>query len=1781
MTPEEYLKKQTLSTEQDTVAQSSFLVSQPQAAKPDEYAADRAMGKAFALPAEMVTHNRQTFAQRTLEARNKLLLSGAPKLSQWVGQADNFKLAADDIENLSIWERLGMETKEVGKGMIPGAIKAAGAATVMTGIELAPIDPTRRAPLVSEISTAGKKTPEEIAALRAKIFENKEINPTIAQSVLSDVLDGSMTPEDAMAALEPALAEVLGPASEALKSAGRATIEAGDKAVPAAAGMEDSFGRTAGEGLGYVLSLLGVTALSPMAGATIAVQSAGGTEAEAARAKGADEKTQAQAGAANLPVGLLDMIPLERLLNNPATRNGFMAFMRQVGMQAGVEGGQEATQQVLQNWIAQSLYDPERGSLDGVAQSFATGGFIGALMEAGKQALGAVVPGRIRKMESAAKGADVNKTTADEIGKAAASSKTKARAPDVFEQSVANSLDGRSAENVYVPADKMIELFQGVDSFKDFASDLGVTGQEIDIALESGGQIRIPTSQYAAYIAGTEIDGAFRENMTFSPEMMSEAEAADFNARKDDILNEAYQAFEEARQVDDANQAAEDLVYQEVVSRLRTAGRALDVATAEAQLTTSIYRTLAEREGVTLDEMVRRYPLPEIRGAVPQALTGRGNDALSLTLAEARATKVTVPKRGATLTEFISEYGGIEGQDAELSARNATAIKRKGKSTLKLAREAAGRMFGAADGKKYGLSDVALAAIEAGYLRNDPVANEFRHAMETGGPVPDIGRALMDRIDAELRGDPDYAVDAPTQSGMTADDVAQMEEYLSSLGVSLTADDAAIREAIDRDQAGRRSYAQTNRGSILFPATGIRDGQTVLNLFKNADLSTFNHEMGHYWLEVMRDMAGSSPRAAAEMATVNQWYKDNAGDVAKDARKAGGDVSADDVIAYIDNGTTGDDAKDAAIDVGMQEQWARAFEAYLMEGKSPSVELRSVFERMSAWLLRLYRNLTALNVKPSPELKQVFDRLVATDAQITAANEDMGDGGPVFTTAESMGMTEEQYERFTKLVANGQTEGKARLLKSVMKPIIDRETAEYKAARATVEDEVTKEFQSNLTYRAIQEMRFGKDFDGNETASYKLNRGIIEEQYGAGYISKMPGATADGKGHRNAVFAADGLHPDVLAEMLMFPSGRELLDTFANIQPIDTAIKTETERRMFERFNDPLRDGSIEEEALEAMHNDARAAGLAAELKALTEIAEIDRGLSVKQAREAARQTLRTMKVKDATASHQFLSAERRAGNEAYSLGRQVTRSEMWADMARRRVGVMARAVVKDGAAVSPAPIAGKIDAANTKAGAANDQIAKLIEAKRRQLINHMLFDESKKITKEVDKIQRKVAKLAAPDKNLTKKTDIDYANATRAIAAKFGLIGPKNPTPEQTARAAQEFRAWMEQLRFEDPIAADAMSHAIAVNSQDAKPFKDMTVLEFVALGDAIDNIVETGRNSKTIEIEGKKIDKAAAVAEMMVNLEGRADGNEGAVMEKLGFAKGGRFAPASWKAALTRAENLARYYDDGQQGAFTRYIIRPVYEALERYRPDKTVRLKTLLAAIEPRKKEMAGKKIMADELSTGFSFANKGEFIHAVLHSGNESNLEKLLIGRGWAPVELVGQVQRTTSKGKLSFDRKGNPIMTRGRVDTTAWDAFFQRMIDEGTFTADDVKMVNEIWALMESCLCRSADRYPEKICSPDFTSGGASWIIAARFVANDASRLSIAISLLSVCCMRKDFTFSFPASASVLPAIVGTDCDDTSRGLSASGAALRTSPIKSPGWSETLSPVVAPSIWRGP
>lgn len=1736
----EYLSRVSSERDARTAAAAQIVIGSVED-QPDQLAGDLNLANDFAKvtggivpPTPLVKEYRNVFQQKIEEHKNATILHKSPKLSDWLRDPENAAVARDDLDNLSWFEGFG---RGLGNTLSRSKQRLAqGANQYMLN------------------QTAGRA--QDRQATFSDILDS-ERRPAVVGPDGKPIAMLPLGPVEIFGAMgryiDARYADLIGTDDEAsareYATAIKANVDA-LKAIPKSqiATQFESAAMVDGATLGQSLKNFGSAVMSnPIGAMSWALETAGESIPQMGAALGASLATKNPAtgvavmGATSYAterytsvadfltekgIDLGNANDVGKLLSDPvllkeANDRGIIrgAVIGAFDMASGGLAGRVIANNPMVEAVAQSVQQALSGSLGEYFARLGSGQEIDwneiiaeGLAEIATAPVDMGIAGRkLVDLKRKAREAEVTVRKTAEISTQANASKLRARLPDRFRQFLEGATDGTDIENVFVPAEDFVQYFQGsgIDPFA-MADELdGVTRADLETALAGGGDLKIPTATYAAKIAGTDADPFFMENMRFDPDEFTPREAADFNARADEVLQEAWEAAEAVRMEREELRSMEDQIYDSVVSRLRVAGRSTDVATNEAALYAAFYRTMAERAGMSTADFMARYPLPEIRGDLPTGMQLKDTDALSRTLAEARNRRaVGAEKRGPTLTEWISDYGGINDVGGELRNMGAETVSRgKGKKTLRLARQgvAAGArdLLGAVtgSGKKHGVDDVAQAAIEAGYLANDPTANEYRAAMVEGREVPDIGPALWDAIAAEMRGDAQYATEADPTAAEHERMLDEIEGYLSSLGVSLADDDATIRQAME----GAREYAQpapasltdiealaagagvslsisergsivtvskivagergkgsgsrvmqaivdyadaTNkvvaltpsndfggsvsrlrefygrfgfvpnkgrskdfetqeayirpagrtlfqsgnlgpRGLIQFPPAGVGKGDTIIRLFEGADLSTFLHETGHYFLTVMRDMADKG--GAPDFEAVKNWWRENAKAVAADGRRVMPDVQITeaDVIAALDSGTTGDVLKDAAVDVGMQEQFARGFEQYLMEGKSPSSELRGAFEKFRAWLISIYQKLAGLNVSISADLRNVFDRMIATDEEIEKARADTGDTGPVFTSAEQMGLTQEEYDAFLKLRSQSEDEAKARLLRETMAPIKRAQEKWFKDERAKTRDEVEAEINRAPYFRAIEWMgnrRWLGENQPEEMPDIRLSKDILVDRYGDGVLKTLP------RGKQTVYTVDGGLDPDDAAGWFGFGSGDEMIRAMERAPNRKEAIEAETDRVMRQLHGDALNDGTIQAEALDAVHTDKKAQWIAAELKAVVEIAGNGVGMTAKEARASAKSTIARMRVRDAMAANRFLAAERKAADEAGRLAQALGREGVWMRNARRRIASKARASMRGEAsteAVSP-----QIDRANASSENYNETVERLILAKRRQLINHALYTEARRVADEVEKAEGYINRLTSLSKRekiagagRRENASIDYLGAIDEILERYDFRRLSG-VAEQRRGSLNAFIEAMKAAGRENEIAIPE-----AVLKEAARrPYKTLPVEEMRGVIDSLKNLEHIAlRWNKLIDAKNER-EFEATVDEVVLafdkNMKKRPPGR---VASK---AEAGRHAVRQFFDLVLNSTTILREIDGFEDlGAAYRNIKSPIDEAMNRLtvRKEKAAHdLEALYAPYPKDERRRMGVREHMPELGYALS---KWERIAVALNTGNAGNLQRL--------------------------------------------------------------------------------------------------------------------------------------------------------------------------------------------
>lgn len=857
---------------------------------------------------------------------------------------------------------------------------------------------------------------------------------------------------------------------------------------------------------------------------------------------------------------------------------------------------------------------------------------------------------------------------------------------------------------------------------------------------------------------------------------------------------------------------------------------------------------------------------------------------------------------------------------------------------------------------------------------------------------------------------------------------ADARKILTDAGLELVeyqnGDDGGVARNAALQQVGPRVFFQDSsapRGMIQFGS----DGQSLIRLFETANLSTMQHELGHMFLTMIQsDAAGGDQGSVADLETVKTWWRANAADVAADGNKAFPEagITAEDVQRAIDTGTTGDLMKDAAIDVGMQEQWARGYEAYLMEGKSPSVEMQGVFAKMRAWMISVYKMLRGLNVNITPEIRQVFDRMLATDDEIAKAKRSTGDGGAVFATADQMGLTPEEFDRFMKLRAQAEDEAKARLQREIMEPIKRQKEEWFKAEKVKAEAEVTRQVNAMPVFRALEWLgnrRWLGDGKPEAMPDMRLSRDILVERYGEGVLKTLP------RGKFTLYANEGGMNPDDVAGWFGFDSGDQMVKAMERAPKRLDAIRDETARLMNERHGDALNDGEIEKIALDAVHTDRRGEWIAAELKAVAEVAGVDVKLTMKEARATARQTVARMKVRDATASMRYLAAERKAAEEAARLGATLAREKVWLDAARRRVESQARKAAAG--KVAPDTVATAVNAFNdkfetttstftvaeqnrtTKDGRAytipggertttslghNDLVQKLIDAKRRQLMNHALFMEARAVADEVSSAERYVQRLnkASMREKIAgagrrENAQMDYLAAIDEILDRYDFR-------KLSARAEQRRGAL---VAFVEAMKAAGRENELAVPEavlRDAsmKPYKTLTVEELRGVVDSLKNLqhIATRWNDLIDAKNQRKLDEA--VSEIAAAFDQNMPKNPPGRVKTKGEARRG--GVRKFLDLVLNSTTILREIDGFKDmGAAYRNLKSPIDQAMDRLtiRKEKAAEDMSNLYSVYSKtdRRKMAVREFIP---ALGYSLS-KWERIAVALNTGNEGNYQRL--------------------------------------------------------------------------------------------------------------------------------------------------------------------------------------------
>lgn len=420
----------------------------------------------------------------------------------------------------------------------------------------------------------------------------------------------------------------------------------------------------------------------------------------------------------------------------------------------------------------------------------------------------------------------------------------------------------------------------------------------------------------------------------------------------------------------------------------------------------------------------------------------------------------------------------------------------------------------------------------------------------------DYVRGLSPEIRTALRPSIDYLSEHPDPKG----ELGNLKMIASSMQ----------RRGVTFDQPARGAFVASK---------GL---DYVIKLFQSADRSTAFHESAHYFLEVLGDLQSRADAPAAikdDFARIMEWSGYGSREQMLASQKE---------LAELQDKKTPTDADTARMRelVKPHETFARGFEAYLMEGKAPAIGLRRAFARIKGWMKSVYQDIKNLGVDLNPEIRSVFDRLLASDKEIAAAKARVSDE-LTFQTAESGAFTPEEFASYQRLAADADQAEADTLERSLMSVERKALSEAYAADRITMREQVSDKLAQEPVYQALEALQNSKTWDGRDLATpIKLSKEDLEHRLTDEERAQLPGPGTDkNKGRTIYTTKEDGITADQAAPLFGFATGDELLSALRKAADQERLTDQMTDAAMQAKYPDPMQDQALmDEEANKALH---------------------------------------------------------------------------------------------------------------------------------------------------------------------------------------------------------------------------------------------------------------------------------------------------------------------------------------------------------------------------------------------------------------------------------------------------------------------------------------------------------------------------------------------------------------------------------------------------------------------
>lgn len=1116
------------------------------------------------------------------------------------------------------------------------------------------------------------------------------------------------------------------------------------------------------------------------------------------------------------------------------------------------------------------------------------------LLIGGMHAVGAL-PGKAKEHVVAEQKTRAAKDFYTSLGNTAEASKLRERLPEAHRELVADLVKDTPVEHIYLPVEEATTYFQGKGvKIDDVVDQMGIR-QAYEEAKATGGDIKIPLSTWVDKVVGTEHYKGLENDIKFHPEDLSNNQATSIRSEITAQVQEAAkQASETAPIPEVENQAqateAAGKIYQDLQVKLKAAGLSENEVRYDPKLHEAFFTTIAKRinESMPADTQIDPY---ELQQKFP--LEVRKFD--------------SIKERDASRPVGSNEKEAAQNQSFDQS------------------------MAWKKEGYKIEHTDIPSKSGDFGK------GGYILRALAPDGT--EVGSAEIHVQDKKTLFPRDISVDPEHQRKGLASAMYNYAEKISKKEIRPSGDQT-------RDAQGMWSDPDRSFGNKLLDQKGDENtprGQIRINgrefnidLFKK-DKSTFLHESGHFFLEVMGHVVEGEGKGS------EQIQKDYAA-----------------ILKFLDVRSRED------IKVDQHEKFARAFEEYLASGEAPSLQLRDAFYRFRKWLTDLWKKVSFSKVEVSPEMKEVFDRMMAADDEIAKARRHLNMEEEFKIDGEDPTSAKQRKDLQEKARARAEETLLKDKLKETKSEYREKLAAEREKFRSVAEEQVNNE----PVFQAVENLReSGSDpyelanqaLRGELTPEQSVQFELLADEHGFTTAEELAKAIADAGANNTFESTVNSIVDQNLRQVGMIKDAATLRED---------AIRAIHSEQMTELL-------ALEREALSDLHTKAEITGearrrnrIVAKVEAAAANAEAQRILSLKPASEAGRPQI-------------YITMER---NAAARVAKFMAKKEYDKAAKAKQEQMVAHSLVRE----------------SFKIGEEVEKHENYIK----QFTNRglSLMDMPYGFIRQVDGLlsrfgyqgargedgatQAKIAEMMDHDG----RDPHEIANATGFVQSENGAWVPE-ALPQFVARQNDNYHAIM---LADSVLQATQVDHAA------------LTLPELRDLREAVETIVSSGRKNDRFLNEFIKVDAKAAAAELRASIEQKigkphekdfeiGSGNEhgiGATLKSiLNF-------PDAVIPSMVNMETLVNFLDRGDpNGPARRYLYRPMADAENRKQVRHDVAIKEMNAILEKHYKpeELATYKTEKRLAVKGFPDAlTKENVLSMALNWGNETNRDRVRRG-----------------------------------------------------------------------------------------------------------------------------------------------------------------------------------------